>query len=151
MDGECSVDTDDCSYASLTMAFSPVLDAFEIEVFPFEATGEVSQISITSNWTQNGASWPGDMGFALISPQGAVMGTDGFNITMSSVGYPLYEIQLWPSDWNDDSSGVYFAQLTPELPLSGDGTWQLVILNGYSSSNTIYYDLIFELQGLCGQ
>jgi len=149
VDGECSVD--DCSGAVPMMALGPVLAASEIEVFPFVAAGEVSQISITSNWTSNGGSWPGDMGFALISPEGVLMGTDGYNITMSSVGYPMDDVQLWPVDWNIGMTGVYSAQLIPELPLSGEGTWQLVILNGYTGSNTITYDLTFEFQGLCGQ
>jgi hypothetical protein len=151
VDGDCVVNTDDCSSAVLTMGLNPILGAGGTEVYTFVATGQVGQISITSTWTQNGSSYPGDMGFALVSPDGVVIGIDGWNITMSSVGYPLDEAQDWPSDWNTVAGGVYSTTLNPDLPLSGVGTWQIVILNGYSSSNTVLFDLVFEIEGLCGQ
>ena len=135
----------------MTMAINPILGAGGIEVFTFEATGQVGQINITSSWIPDGSSYPGDMGFALVSPDGGVFGIDGWNMTMSSVGYPLDETQSWPGDWNATLAGVYSVALNPVLPLSGDGVWQLVILNGWSSSNTIFYDLVFEIEGLCGQ
>ena len=46
---------------------------------------------------------------------------------------------------------VYSVAFNPVLPLSGDGVWQLVILNGWTGSNTISYDLVFEIEGLCSQ
>ena len=151
VDGDCVVNTDDCSAAVLTMGLNPILGAGGTEVYTFVASGQVGQISITSTWTQNGSSYPGDMGFALVSPDGVVIGIDGWNITMSSVGYPLDETQDWPSDWNTTLSGVYSTTIDPVLPLSGVGTWQIVILNGYSGSNTVLFDLVFEIEGLCGQ
>ena len=151
VDGECSVNTDDCSEAALTMVLDPILGAGVTEVYTFGATGQVGQINITSSWISNGSSYPGDMGFALVSPDGGVFGSDGWNVTMSSVGYPLDETQSWPSDWNTTLAGLYSVALNPVLPLSGDGVWQLVILNGWNSSNTIFYDLVFEIEGLCGQ
>ena len=132
-------------------AINPILGAGAIEVYTFEATGEVGQINITSTWTETGGTWPGDMGFALVSPGGVVFGADGYNIEMSSVGYELDEIQSLPGDWNTPSAGVYSSTLVPELPLSGEGGWQLVILNGYSGSNTIFFDLLFQIEGLCSQ
>ena len=93
--------------AALTMVLNPILGPGGTEVYTFEATGEVGQINITSTWTENGASWPGDMGFALVSPDGVVFGGDGYNITMSSVGYELDEIQSLPGDWNTFSRGVF--------------------------------------------
>ena len=91
------------------------------------------------------------MGFALVSPGGIVFGVDGYNIDMSSVGYPLDETQTLPGDWDTSTTGVYSVSLNPGLAMSGVGTWQLVILNGYTSSNPIFYDLVFEIEGLCGQ
>jgi len=151
VDGECSVNTEDCSEAVLTMGLYPILGAGGTEVFTFAATGQVGQINITSSWTSNGGTWPGDMGFALVSPDGVVFGVDGYNIAMSSVGYYLDETQSLPGDWNTTATGVYSTTLNPDLPLSGAGTWQLVILNGFSGSNTIFFDLVFQIEGLCGQ
>ena len=151
VDGDCVVNTEDCSEASMTMAINPILGAGGIEVFTFEATGQVGQVNITSSWIPDGLSYPGDMGFALVSPDGGVFGSDGWDMTMSSVGYPLDETQSWPSPWNLSIGGVYSVAFNPVLPLSGDGVWQLVILNGWTGSNTISYDLVFEIEGLCSQ
>jgi len=151
VDGDCVVNSEDCSEAVLTMMLYPILGAGGTEVYPFQSTGQVGQINITSTWTSNGSSWPGDMGFALVSPEGVVFGDDGFDITMSSVGYSLDEVQSLPNAWNTGASGVYTAAFDPVLPLSGEGVWQLVILNGYSASFTIFYDLVVEIEGLCDQ
>ena len=151
VDGDCVVNTEDCSEAVLTMVLNPILGAGGTEEYTFAAIGQVSQINITSSWITNGGTWPGDMGFALVSPDGVVFGVDGYNIDMSSVGYPLDETQTLPSDWNTNATGVYSVSLDPGLAMSGVGTWQLVILNGYSGSNTIFFDLVFEIEGLCGQ
>ena len=151
VDGECSVNIEDCPEATLTMAINPILDGGGSQAYTFGAAGQVGLINITSTWTANASSWPGDMGFALVSPDGVAFGDDGYNVSMSSVGYSLNETQSLPGDWNTTASGVYSVEFDPELPLSGDGTWQLVILNGYTGSSTIVYDLLFEIEGLCGQ
>ena len=151
VDGDCVVNTEECSEGVLTMVLNPILDAGGIEVYPFEATGSVGQIYIMSTWTENGGTWPGDMGFALVSPGGVIFGVDGYNIDMFSVGYPLNETQSLPGTWNTTETGVYSDVLDPGLPLSGDGTWQLVILNGFSASSTIFFDLVIQIELGCGQ
>ena len=54
----------------------------------------------------------------------------------------------WPNDWTATNPEVYNADFVIG-GLSGEGTWLLVIVNGWSGSQGVNYNLNIELSGLC--
>lgn len=149
-EGSCQVDTLDCSGGIFnSVVVSDPLSQDEYQVFSFTASGSIEAILITSAWTSTGGgNWPGDMSVALIDPQGTIWSVNGYNNPLASLGFVPVAEASWPNDWNTGSSGIYSANFTPDVLLTGTGTWNLVIVNGYGSP-AISYFLDFDFGGIC--
>ena len=89
------------------------------------------------------------MALAIVSPDGTVFGVDGYNTNTSDAGYPPNYLVNWPSDWNTSSAGVYYAQFSIPEGVTGDGVWSVVVMNAWTTSQTVEYDLTIEINGLC--
>ena len=146
--GNCT-GVEPCEFGLVEMSIGTFLGASEIEVTPFQASGTLSSITVVSNWYAQGSSYPGDMALAIVSPDGTIFGLDGYNTNTGGVGYPPNYLDDWPSDWNTSSPGVYYAQFTIPEGMTGDGVWSVVVMNAWTSSQTVEYDLTIEINGLC--
>lgn len=147
VDGACLLDSIECGNSDILVF--PVLGPMQYEVFTFQASGTLTEIDVVSDWAGFGGSWPADMAIALVSPTGQSFGVEGFGSSLSSMGYTVNELEDFPGDWNSTFPGNYAVSFAPQTPLSGSGTWQLVIFNAWSGSSTVFYDLQLTLTGLC--
>ncbi len=138
-----------CQSPPIELSVGVYLGASEISVTPIQASGTLVTISVVSNWSSQGSSYPGDMALAIVSPNGTVFGVDGFNTNTAEVGYLPNYLDNWPSEWNTTAGGVYYAQFPIPEGLTGDGVWSVVVMNGWTSSQTVEYDLNIQLNGIC--
>jgi len=138
-----------CESGVIELSIGTFLGASEIEVTQFQASGTLGTISVVSNWFSQGSSYPGDMALAIVNPDGTVFGVDGYNTNTGEVGYLPNYLDYWPSDWNTSSAGVYYAQFSIPEGVTGDGVWSVVVMNAWTTSQTVEYDLTIEINGLC--
>ncbi len=137
---ECDCETQVSVLASLS--------AYESAETIFEATGVFTSINITLDFinTSNGGSWAGDILVEIVSPTGECVSIGGYDvISMCSSG-----TSNWPSFWNVTSSGNYTASYDfSSSNLSGNGEWTYRIINGWSSSSLVEYNMTSTLIGVC--
>ena len=85
--------------------------------------------------------------FSKVSPRGnavSVGGADG-SVALAQV------TTEWPDPWYSPYSGTYAANVTVDIAsLSGAGIWKVFIMNAWSLSERVEYDIIVRLkfQGL---
>ena len=109
---------------------TPEVGPDEVASYEFEASGTLTGIAVTCDWTTTSDSWPSDLQIFITNPSGN-----------SAQGGP------WPAAWNVTASGVYEADIAFADALTGVGTWQLALTNGYG--NQVSYNLVLDFQGLC--
>lgn len=113
----------------------------------FEASGAPQAVSITVDFdnAQSSGSWPGDMVLVLCAPNGDCLQIGGYDI---DPGFP--SAGGWPGGWNVSTPGTYTANVDLGLyDLSGDGSWTLQIINGWTSSGIVSYLIDLQFPGLC--
>ena len=113
----------------------------------FDADGTPQAVAITVDFdnAQSGGSWPGDMVLVLCAPNGDCVQVGGYDI---DPGNP--SAGGWPGGWNVSTPGVYSATVNLGLySLSGNGTWTLQIINGWTSSGIVNYVIDLQFPGLC--
>ena len=95
----------------------------------------------------SGDSFAGDLVLGLCDPNGNCVEIGGANLNL---GYT--SLGLWPSSWNTSAAGTYIASVDlTGSGLGGDGTWTLVMMNGYSFASAVgTWTGAFELSGACG-
>jgi hypothetical protein len=113
-----------------------------------EATGVFTGISISLDFvnTTGGGSWGGDILVEVISPSGDCIAIGGYDvISMCSAG-----TANWPSVWNVTNSGTYTTTYDfTSTPLSGSGEWTYRIINGWSTSSSVDYNMSATLVVVC--
>ena len=104
-----------------------------IAEFSFDHSGSIETADITLEFTSDGGwTWAGDVCIGLIAPDGSTVEYGGYDVFF---GYD--SAGDFDSSWDASSSGSYTAVIDfGGLALSGDGTWTLQILNGYSASES---------------
>lgn len=76
--------------------------------------------------------------YSLVSPQGNAVSLGGAD---SSVGLAQVTTE-WPDSWSRSRSGTYRAEMDVSLAtLSGSGTWTVFIMNAWSLSERVEYDV----------
>ena len=133
------------------LILNPSLSGGEFEVWDLSLQGSLSSVSISIDFDPpaNADSYVSDLAFALVAPDGNSVGVEGFNVTMSSIGFPLDYEASYPSDWSTDVSGTYSTVLSFGAPIQGAGLWSLVLLNSYDSSQLVDYGVSIQLTGPC--
>lgn len=118
-----------------------------VQTTPIDASGTPQALDITLDFsnTQSGGSWPGDMVLVLCSPGGDCLQVGGYDV---DPGYP--SAGAWPGGWNVSTAGIYTANISLSLvPLSGSGSWSVQVINGWTSSGIVDYDMDLQFPGLC--
>ena len=120
-------------------------------IFSFDAAGEPTSFDISLVWTNTGggANWPADLAVAITSPDGACAALGGYNSSpagCSSIG----GYTLWPASWQTSTNGTYTATVDlSSSGLSGNGTWEVFLFNGYGSSSGAQFNATWTISGLC--
>lgn len=87
-------------------------------------------------------SWAADLAMFITSPNGTCIQFGGYDNPVDSNCTQLGNyLDVWP-DWNTASSGTYNATVDlAQSGLSGDGTWDVTIMNGFTSADAaVTYD-----------
>ena len=116
--------------------------------FSAPAIGTLTTVDIALNWTNttNDGSWAGDLLLEIGAPDGSCIGIGGYDV---GTGCALGSL-AWPTAWNVSTSGAYsHAVDLTNLNLSGDGDWTINVINGWTSSAGVNYDLVVSLNGVC--
>ena len=85
----------------------------------------------------------------ITTPDGSCGAVGGYNSSPAGCT-SLGNYTLWPSDWQTSNEGAYSATLDlSDMALSGNGTWQVYLFNGYSTSSGAQFDASWSISGLC--
>jgi len=137
----------DCNCASDINVVAS-LTASQSSEASIEATGALTTIDMTLIFTNTtgGSSWAGDLLVELVDPNGQCVAVGGYNVSSScSAGYAA-----WPSGWNVTPSGTYTTTIDfTSAGLYGFGQWTLRLINGWTSSASVDYDMTATLGGVC--
>ena len=137
----------DCNCASDINVVAS-LTASQSSETSIEATGALTTIDMTLIFTNTtgGGSWAGDLLVELVDPNGQCIAVGGYNVSSScSAGYAV-----WPSGWNVTPSGTYTTTIDfTAAGLYGFGQWTLRLINGWTSSSSVDYDMTATLGGVC--
>ena len=159
-DGAATIDDGSCLYppagepcdCDAEGALDAVLTANEASViYSFDAAGSPETLTFSMDWTNTGGggNWPADLALAITAPDGSCGAVGGYNSSpagCTSIG----DYTLWPSDWQTSNEGAYSATLDlSDMALSGNGTWQVYLFNGYSTSSGAQFDASWSISGLC--
>ena len=120
-------------------------------IFSFDAAGEPATLDITVVWTNTGggANWPADLALALTSPEGDCAAVGGYNSSPAGCS-SLGNYAMWPASWQTSTNGTYTASVDiSNSGLTGNGTWQVYLFNGYSSSTGAQFNASWSISGLC--
>ena len=116
----------------------------------FDGTGEVAGLDIVLDYTSSAGSWPADLLVVITAPSGECIEFGGFSAAVSGGCTDLGGYTLWPADWAVDASGTYTASLDLSAAgLSGDGSWSVQLVNGYSAGGTVTYAADITVQDVC--
>ena len=113
-----------------------------------EATGIVTSVDLNLDFvnTSGGDSWAGDILVEIISPSGDCVAIGGYDVISMC---PL-EMPNWPAVWNVTNNGTYNASYDfSSTPLYGSGEWTYRIINGWTSSSSVEYNMSVTLVGVC--
>ncbi|MCH2162305.1 MAG: hypothetical protein MK085_10585, partial [Phycisphaerales bacterium] len=104
------------------------------EFHEFEAEGTLTGIDFHTYFETSGPStWAGDLALLFIDPNGNQLQYGGYNIDWEGVE----SAGDFDSSWDDAMATDYHASFSLEgfeASLSGSGTWQWALLNGYTNS-----------------
>ncbi|MCH1582586.1 MAG: trypsin-like peptidase domain-containing protein [Flavobacteriales bacterium] len=158
--GAATIDNGSCLYppagepcdCDAEGALDAVLSANEASViYSFDAAGAPETLTFSMNWTNTGGggNWPADLALTITAPDGSCGAVGGYNSSPAGCT-SLGNYTLWPSDWQTSNEGAYSATLDlSDMALSGNGTWQVYLFNGYSTSSGAQFDASWSISGLC--
>lgn len=110
-----------------------------------QATGTLETLDVTFQFTTNGSSWPGDMVLGICTPTGTCIQIGGYDVDF---GYT--DAGSWPNAWGGTTAGTYTAAIDlTDLDLTGEGEWTVSVMNGWTSSSDVAYDVVIVANGLC--
>ena len=85
----------------------------------------------------------------IVLPDGSCVFIGGYNIPSACTNLGNYA-EVWPTDWQSSESGTYTTNVDLSgAQLTGTGTWSFSLVNGWSASAGVDYDLTVVLNGLC--
>lgn len=115
------------------------------------ATGTLDTLDISLIWDNVGGngSWAADLMIEIVLPDGSCVFIGGYNIPSACTNLGNYA-EVWPTDWQSSESGTYTTNVDLSgAQLTGTGTWSFSLVNGWSASAGVDYDLTVVLNGLC--
>ena len=113
-----------------------------------EATGALTtmDLNLVFTNTSGGSSWAGDLLLELVSPSGQCVSVGGYDVASSCAAGTA----AWPAGWNVTPSGTYTTTVDfTSSGLSGTGLWTLRVINGWTSSSSVDYNMTATLGGVC--
>ena len=137
----------DCNCASDINVVAS-LTASESSETSLEATGVLTtmDLNLVFTNTSGGSSWAGDLLLELVSPSGQCVSVGGYDVASSCAA----GTSAWPAGWNVTPSGTYTTTVDfTSSGLSGTGIWTLRLINGWTSSTSVDYDMTATLGGVC--
>ena len=147
--GNCVEFTTLCDEVELTI--NPSLSGGEFEVWELDLVGCLNSVSISVNFDPppNADSYVSDLAFVLVAPDGNSVGVAGYNVSTTSIGFPLDYVASYPSNWGYATPGLFSTVLSFDGSIQGSGLWSLVLLNSYNGSPVVDYGVTVQLTGLC--
>ena len=115
------------------------------------ASGTLGVLDVALNWTNaaGDASWPADMQIEIGLPDGSCVAIGGYNVTSACADLGNYAV-VWPTTWQSNASGAYSTSVDlSAFALAGTGLWSFTLVNGYTASGGVDYDVTLTLNGLC--
>ena len=115
------------------------------------ATGTLQTLEVSLDWVNvaGDASWAADMQIEIGLPDGSCVAIGGYNVFSACTDLGNYAV-VWPSDWTVAASGTYVTAVDlTSAGLTGTGTWSFTLVNGYTTSGGVDYDVTLTLKGLC--
>jgi hypothetical protein len=114
--------------------------------FNIPTCGHLRLVKATLNYDHlhcgPGEAIPSNIELTLQAPSGKAVSIGGSD---SSVGKALITTE-WPDTWNVDMNGEYTALIDlTDAKIGGYGTWTMYVMNSFSSSGKVSYDLSTEL------
>jgi len=145
-DGTCTYATPeqgcDC-FGELSVSES--LSASETAVFTIGLGGELEGVEAVIDFVASGSSYPGDMLLGICDPLGNCIEVGGYNATLDYTN-----VGGWPGSWTTTATGTYTASLDASTwGLSGAGDWTFTVMNAWTSSSAVAYNIDFTFQGIC--
>ena len=137
----------DCNCASDINVVAS-LSASQSAETSLEATGALTtmDLNLVFTNTSGGSSWAGDLLLELVSPSGQCVSVGGYDVASSCAAGTA----AWPAGWNVTPSGTYTTTVDfTSSGLSGTGLWTLRLINGWTSSASVDYDMTATLGGVC--
>ena len=137
----------DCNCASDINVVAS-LTASESAETTLEATGALTTIDLNLVFTNTtgGSSWAGDLLLELVSPSGECVSVGGYDVASSCAAGTA----AWPAGWNVTPSGTYTTTVDfTSSGLSGTGLWTLRLINGWTGSASVDYNMTATLGGVC--
>lgn len=127
------------------LAFDQTLSGSASTTVSLDAVGTLESVGITFNYTLTGSSWPGDLLLGICSPSGACIQIGGYDVSLGyTIGGSL------PTSWNVAETGLYTTTVdVSTLGITGEGLWEIELVNGYASSGAVLYDVDLVLNGVC--
>ena len=134
-----------CDDAEVTL--NPSLSGGEFEVWDLSLQGSLSSVSISIDFDPpaNSESYVSDLAFALVAPDGYSVGVEGYNVSLTSIGFPLDIASIYLSGWSTDAPGTYSIVLSFGGLIEGSGLWTLVLLNSYDQSPPVDYGVTIQM------
>ena len=111
-----------------------------------EGTPDVMLVSVAFDNGGSVGSFVADLALSLCAPSGNCITVGGYNATLPGVN-----VGPWPNNWMSLSSGAYLASLAwPEnLETAGSGQWTMTILNGWTASGDVAFEVAVNVEGVC--
>ena len=100
-------------------------------VYEFDYSGDVTGFRVSGTFTNDSvdATWAGDVLVAVCDPNGNCVEFGGYDDTL---GYDT--IGDFPAEWDVPDSGDYPEATISGASLCGDGTWTVMVMNGWTTS-----------------
>lgn len=115
------------------------------------ASGTLGLLEVSLNWNNaaGDASWAADMMLEIGLPDGSCVSVGGYDVSSACPSLGNYAA-VWPGSWVSSTSGLYTATVDLSgASLTGTGAWSFTVINGYSFSGGVDYDVTLTLNGLC--
>ena len=112
--------------------------------------GTLSAAQVALQFSGVGDSYPGDMQMQITDPNGNCVVWGGYNIEPDLTCVNLDDTgDGWPGSWQTTVNGSYSTNVyLGSVGLSGMGTWELTVQNGWTGSAAATYDLSVNFVGL---
>lgn len=109
-------------------------DGGQMISIPFNANGTLESATVDLHYEWIGfGTWVGDIVIALVAPGGDAVEWGGFNLD-----FGLPSAGDFPPPWNQTNAGHYIYSFDlSSFNVSGDGMWEMRVMNGDSNSNNV--------------